>query len=162
MRDDHSVGLWKALRKKWHLLSSKISFLMANSKEVWVADVWNSATEGGGWVLCFSRPFNDWEMESAECLLVQLQEKGAYRSTGKYSLANRCFLCHVEEESIDHILVHYVKTKIPRQLLFTLFGVSWVLSTSVTKTLFGWYGSFSSKKSKKARKVTPLCLFWTI
>ena len=44
-----------------------------------MADVWNSATEGGGWVLCFSRPFNDWEMESAECLLVQLQEKGAYR-----------------------------------------------------------------------------------
>ena len=29
-----------------------------------------------------------------------------------WSLTNKCFLCHLEEESIDHILTHYVKTRV--------------------------------------------------
>ena len=28
-----------------------------------------------------------------------------------WSLTNRCFLCHLEEESIDHILIHLIKTR---------------------------------------------------
>ena len=38
-------------------------------------------------------------------------------------LANRCCLCCVEEETINHILVHCFKAKILWDLVFSLFGL---------------------------------------
>lgn len=40
----------------------------------------------------------------------------------EWSLANRCYLCQIDEELIDHILVHLVKTRVLWELLFALFG----------------------------------------
>ena len=37
--------------------------------------------------------------------LDQVQRRG-------WSLVNRCYLCQLEEESIDHIFLHCVKTKV--------------------------------------------------
>ena len=78
------------------------------------------------------------------------------------SLANRCFLCRIEEKSIHHLLFHCVKTRILWELLFALFGVSWVLPSLVRETLLGWHGSFVGKKNRKVWRAGPLCLFWTI
>ena len=47
----------------------------------------------------------------------------------------KCFLRHLEEESIDHIHIHYVITRVLWHLLFSLFGVSWVLSSLVIEML---------------------------
>ena len=66
---------------------------------------------------------------------------GSYPEEGVF-LANGCFLCHLEEETVDPILLHCVKTRILWQLLFALFGVSWALPFSVKETLLGWLGSF--------------------
>ena len=63
-----------------------------------------------------------------------------------WSLANKCFLCHIEEESIDHILVHYVKARVLWQLLLAPFDVSWVFPPTVRETLLGWHGLFVGKK----------------
>ena len=52
-----------------------------------------------------------------------------------WSLANRCFLCLKEEESVDHVLFHCDRTRVLRHLLFSLFGVSWVLLSSVREAL---------------------------
>ena len=46
--------------------------------------------------------------------------------------------------------------------MFALFGVSWVLSSSVRETLLAWHDSCVGMKRKKAWGVAPLCLFWTI
>ena len=54
-------------------------FALAMSNEAWVADVWNSSIEWGGLTSCFSRPFNDWKVESVEQFLLRLQEKRVYR-----------------------------------------------------------------------------------
>ena len=54
------------------------------------------------------------------------------------------------------------KTRVLWELLFALFGVTWVLRCSVRETLLGWYGSFVARKSKKAWKLAPLCLFWAV
>ncbi|RVW69334.1 hypothetical protein CK203_054878 [Vitis vinifera] len=40
-----------------------------------------------------------------------------------WALANKCYLCQVHEESIDHLLLHYKKTREVWKLFFSLFGV---------------------------------------
>ena len=62
-----------------------------------------------------------------------------------------------KEESIDHILLH---CELARSLwnLFSLFGVSWVLPSSVREALLGWLGSCVGKKRKKVWLSAPLCL----
>lgn len=76
-----------------------------------------------------------------------------------WSLANRCFLYHIEEESIDHILVHCVMAKVLWQLLLALFNVSWVFPSMIRETLLGWHDAFLDKKQKKAWKIASLCIF---
>ena len=77
-------------------------------------------------------------------------------------MANRCFLCLSEVETVDHLLLHYVKTGVLWNLVFSLFGVAWVLSCSVKETLLGWHGAFVGKTRKKAWQMTPLCIFWSV
>ena len=66
------------------------------------------------------------------------------------------------EEAIDHLLFHYSKTRVLWDLLLTLFGVSWVLSSSVRETLLSWHGSFVGKKHRKVWRAAPLYIFWTV
>ena len=85
----------------------------------------------------------------------QLQRRG-------FSLANRCFLCLSEEETVDHLLLHCVKTRVLWNLLFSLFGISWTLSCTVKTTLLGWNGGFVGKRRKKAWQMAPLCIFGSV
>ncbi|RVW79612.1 putative ribonuclease H protein [Vitis vinifera] len=55
-----------------------------------------------------------------------------------------------EDQSTNHILIHYTKIRVLWELLFALFGVTWFLPCPVRKTLLGWYGSFVGKKRKKS------------
>ncbi|RVW85171.1 Transposon TX1 uncharacterized 149 kDa protein [Vitis vinifera] len=50
-------------------------FAFAVSQDAWVEDCWDSMGDAGGWYPCFSRPFNDWEMEVVASLLSFLQGK---------------------------------------------------------------------------------------
>ena len=100
--------------------------------------------------------FFAWEASWGKVLtLDQLKKRG-------WILANRCFLCCVEEESIDHILIHCTKARVLWELLFAIFEVNWVLPLSVRDTLLGWRGFNMGKKRRKVWKATPLCLFWAI
>ena len=74
--------------------------------------------------------------------LDQLKKRGRH-------LANRCPLWGVDEETIEHILLHCTKVWDIWALLFALFGVTWVLPCSVREMLLGWQGSFARKKLKK-------------
>ncbi|KAL6339477.1 hypothetical protein AAG906_033016 [Vitis piasezkii] len=87
--------------------------------------------------------------------LDQIQKRG-------WLLANRCYIFQMHEESIDHILLHCAKTRTLWEMFFTLFGVQWVLPSSVRATLLGWNGSFMGKKKKGVWRVGPLCIFWTV
>ena len=69
MGNGQRVGFWK---DKWcedELLYVSFPSLFALALIV----------EGGGWVPCFSRSFNDWEVESVERFLLKLQAKMVYR-----------------------------------------------------------------------------------
>ena len=104
VRNGHGVGWWKAIRKEWYLVSSRLSFMvgigrrvrfwkdnwcgtlpfcvsfpslfaLAVSKDAWVDDVWSSADGGGSWSPLFSRPFNDWEVDEVDRFLLSLNGK---------------------------------------------------------------------------------------
>ena len=76
--------------------------------------------------------------------LDQLQRRGNF-------LANRCVLCLSKVETVDHLL-HYAKTRVLWNLLFSLFGVSWILSCLMEETLLRWHGSFVGKARKRLGK----------
>ena len=62
--------------------------------------------------------FFAWEASWGKVLtLEQLQRR-------EYSLANRCFLCLSKVGTMDHLLLHCVKTWVLWNLLFSLFGVA--------------------------------------
>ena len=64
------------------------------------------------------------------------------------ALANRCYFCQADEESIDHLLLHCEKSRALWEMLFTLFGVSWVFPSLVRETLLGWNSFFVGKRHK--------------
>ena len=100
--------------------------------------------------------FFAWEASWGKVLtLEQLQRRG-------YSLENKCFLCLSEVKTVDHLLLHCVKTRVLWNLLFSLCGVAWTLSCIVKETLLGWHGAFVGKARKKAWQMAPLCIFWSI
>ena len=39
-------------------------FELASNKEAFVADLWEYSREEGDWSPCFTRPFNDWELDA--------------------------------------------------------------------------------------------------
>lgn len=69
------------------------------------------------------------------------------------------YLCKQEEESSDRLLIHCVKASMLWHLIFSLFGVTWVMHSMVKENLLSWHGSFVGKKHKKAWMVAPLYLF---
>ena len=96
------VGLWKAIRKEWLFLNSRLAYQVGSgrrvkfwkdkwcgdeplcesfpslfsislSKDAWVSDVWNPDSDGEGWTPLFSRAFNDWEIEMVERFMLKIQ-----------------------------------------------------------------------------------------
>ena len=101
-----------------------------------IAIIWNS------WVLP-KVSFFAWEATWSKVLTLDLVRKRGW------SMENKCFLCHEEQESIDHVLIHCDKTRFAWHILFSLFGVSWVLPSSMRELLLSWHGSFVGRKRKK-------------
>ena len=65
-------------------------------------------------------------------------------------LQSRCFLCKVEEELANHVLIHCPKATMIQHLIFALFSVQWVMPNFIKETILSWNGSFVGKKIKKA------------
>ncbi|RVX20623.1 putative ribonuclease H protein [Vitis vinifera] len=87
--------------------------------------------------------FFAWEATWGKALTLDLVQKRGW------ALANRCFMCLEKEETINHFLLHCSRTRALWDLLFALFGVSWVLPFSVRETLLSWNGFFMGKNRKK-------------
>ena len=100
--------------------------------------------------------FFAWEATWGKVLLLdQLKRHGM-------TFANICFLCEEDEETIDHLLIHYKSAKTLWNLFLSIIGASWVFPRSVLPTLLAWQGAAVGKKRKKIWMTAPLCLFWTL
>ncbi|RVW90726.1 hypothetical protein CK203_046435 [Vitis vinifera] len=97
--------------------------------------------------------FFAWEAVWGKALTLDLVQRRGW------SLANRCYMCIEKEETIDHLLLHCSKTRVLWELLFSLFGVSWVLPCSVRETLLSWQTSSMGKKHRKVWRAAPLHIF---
>ena len=79
-----------------------------------------------------------------------------------WNFPNRCYLCKEEEETSDHLFLVCIKARMLWNVILTLFGVHWVLHSSVKGNLLGLHRSFVGKRREKAWRAAPLCLMWTL
>ncbi|RVW86685.1 Nicalin [Vitis vinifera] len=146
----------------------------------WVADLWEHRGEGNrgwsgleGWEqrvfsdkgLCsvletgsttplpLKIVWNPWIPSKASFFTWRLVGKGfdfGSASRRGWTLANGCALCKVELETIDHILLHCDKARLLWQLVFSIFGVWWVIFETI------------GERCIKAWTAAPTCIFWTL
>ena len=50
-------------------------------------------------------------------------------------MLNRCYLCKEKEETSDHLFLFCKKATMLWSLIFSLFGVQWVLHSSIKRNL---------------------------
>ncbi|RVW58189.1 ADP-ribosylation factor 1 [Vitis vinifera] len=87
----------------------------------------------------------EWDFFSVNSLYKSLDPSCAGRFHGASFEAlvflQRCFLCCAEEETINRILVHCPKARVLWDLVFSLFGVNWVLPLTVKDTFLEQFSS---------------------
>ena len=77
-------------------------------------------------------------------------------------LVNICYLYEKEEETLNHLLVHYPQANMLWELILAIIGNEWVFPFSVRQVLLTWQGPRVGKKRKIVWRVAPLCLFRTV
>ena len=99
--------------------------------------------------------FFAWEASWGKVMTLDLLKKR------RRPLANRCYLCEEEEETLNHLLVHCLKAKVLWELILAIIGFRWFFPFSVRQVLLAWQGTKVGKKRKKVWRTAPFCLFWT-
>ena len=75
--------------------------------------------------------FFAWEASWNKILTIdQLKRRG-------WNMLNRYYLCKVEQETNDHLILFCKKATVLWSLLFSIFDVQWVLHSSIKKNLVG-------------------------
>ena len=76
-------------------------------------------------------------------------------------LANRCYLCCCNAESVDHLLLFCPITHSLWMYMLRLFGIDWVMPGLVEELLFSWF-HWLGKHSSDIWDLVSGCLMWTI
>ena len=77
-------------------------------------------------------------------------------------LANKCFLCEDDEETIDHLLIHCSRAKMLWDPFLAIIDSNWVIPLTVRQFLLAWQSANVGKKRKRVWMIASLCLFWTL
>lgn len=135
-REDEDVITWRASKKGLFTVKSFYSSLvLCNTRLFPSTIVWNLQVPK--WV-----SFVAWELVWRRILnLDQLKRRCWF-------LPSRCYLCKGEEESTNHLLLHCPKATMIQQLIFALFGVQLVMSSSIKDVILSQHDSFVGKKRK--------------
>ena len=77
MGDGRRLSFWKNVWCREEALCDFFPSLYAltDNKEALMADLWDSSREEGGWIPCFIKSFNDWELDEILSLLNTIQGK---------------------------------------------------------------------------------------
>ena len=74
-----------------------------------------------------------------------------------------CYMCKKSGESMNNLLLHCPIAYELWSMVWTLFGLLWVMPQSVIDLLSSWQGSFSGHRSIDLWRVVPhcvLCCIW--
>ncbi|KAL6326293.1 hypothetical protein AAG906_004790 [Vitis piasezkii] len=161
-------GLWKSLRNDWDIVRSRLFFVVGNEQRVkfW-KDIWY-----GDELFCVSFPslfvlavFKDAWVKDMWSTWGRLLPWINFKR--EWALANRCYICQRHEESIDHILLHCVKTRSLWALFFFMFGGGMglllekrgrVFGQQVLCVFFGWFGRQGRKLLLRKKSCQFKCL----
>jgi hypothetical protein len=73
-----------------------------------------------------------------------------------------CCMCKKGGESVDHLLLHCPFAWEVWSMVFDLFGVYWVMLSSILELLECWQGYFGKHRNFLIWRVVPHCLMWSI
>ena len=77
-------------------------------------------------------------------------------------LVNRCCMCHRNEESVDHLLLHCSVAQSLWVYMLKIFGIHWVMPGSVESLVYCWrsfwLGKFNSDMEYGSRLFDVDCL----
>ena len=74
---------------------------------------------------------------------------------------NWCCLCRGDEETADHLLLHCKFAHALWSEVFLMFGVQWVMPSTIVSLLFtwrNWLGNYTSN----VWNMVPMCLMWLV
>ena len=76
-------------------------------------------------------------------------------------LAGWCCMCKNHWETGDHLLLHCEVATALWCLVFSMFGIQWVLPAKVLDMLAGWHNWFG-RRSSTVWNLAPLCVMWSL
>jgi hypothetical protein len=76
-------------------------------------------------------------------------------------VVNRCWLCELDGESVDHLLLHCGAARDLWNAFFFRFGLCWIMP-SIVKDLYASWWTGGRARSAVVWKMVPLCIMWCI
>jgi hypothetical protein len=73
-----------------------------------------------------------------------------------------CCICKCNGESVDHLFLHCSVASDLWALVFSMFGIQWVMPQTVLELLSGWLGWLGCHNSILVWKMAPHCLVWCL
>ena len=97
-----------------------------------------------------------WTAALGKCLTIDNLRKR------KVCILDWCYMCKCSSESVSHLFLHCPVAAEVWDMVFGLFGVSWVMPSSVVGLLACWQGHFGRLRNGVIWKIVPPCLMWCI
>ena len=76
-------------------------------------------------------------------------------------LVNRCCMCHWNEETVDHLLLHCPVAHSLWVYMLQIFGIHWVMPGSVESLVYCW-SFWLGKFNSDIWNMIPGCLMWIV
>jgi hypothetical protein len=73
-----------------------------------------------------------------------------------------CCLCKMDGESVDHLLLHCAYANELWDLVFAMFGISWVMPARVRDLFDCWLGKMGKYPIHMIWRAVPHCLMWCL
>ena len=80
----------------------------------------------------------------------------------KILILNWCCMCRRNGELVDHLLIHCPFAFDLWSMVFTLFGIHWVMPKTVVELVACRQGKFGRHRNSAIWMVVPYCLMWCI
>ena len=71
-------------------------------------------------------------------------------------------MCKVDGETTDHLFLHCSIARDLWDLVFSMFGVWWVMLCHVMELLACWQGRFKQCRSAAIWSMIPHCVMWVV